>query len=110
MCSYCIRGGSHELPFWTTNPSHCLNFVALPIVRMRGIPVMEKYRYILYFKRYDIIILLNSLFHMLQIQNAPVGCNASQIAAQSVHVTTEQRDDQIDETLSTHPKLIYREE
>ncbi len=32
---------------------------------MRGIPVLEEYRYILYFKWYDIIILLNSVFHIL---------------------------------------------
>ncbi len=49
--------------------------------------------YILYFKRYDIIILLNSVFHTLQLQNAPVGGSASQIAAQPVNVTTEQRDE-----------------
>ncbi len=59
---------------------------------MRGIPVLEKYRYFLYFKQYDIIILLNSVFHTLQLQNAPVGDSASQIAAQPVNVTTEQRD------------------
>ncbi len=29
---------------------------------MRGIPVLEKYRYLLYFKRYDIIILHNSVY------------------------------------------------
>ncbi len=59
---------------------------------MHGIPVLEKYRYLLYFKRYNIIILLNSVFHTLQLQNAPVGGSASQIAAQPVNVTTEQRD------------------
>ncbi len=53
-------------------------------VGMRGIPVLEKYRYLLYFKRYDIIILLSSVFHTLQLQNAPVGGSASQIAAQPV--------------------------
>ncbi len=31
-------------------------------VGMRGIPVLEKYRYLLYFKRYDIIILHNSVY------------------------------------------------
>ncbi len=62
------------------------------IVGMRGIPVLEKYRYLLYFKRYDIIILLSSVFHTLQLQNAPVSGSASQIAAQPVNVTTEQRD------------------
>ncbi len=58
---------------------------------MRGIPVLEKYRYILYFKRYDIIILLNSVFHTLQLRNTPVGGSASQIAVQPVkcdHRTT----------------------
>ncbi len=59
---------------------------------MRGIPVLEKYRYILYFKLYDIIILLNSVFHTLLLRSAPVGVSASQIAAQPVNVTTEQRD------------------
>ncbi len=42
---------------------------------MRGIPVLEKYRYLLYFKRYDIIILLISVFH-----------------TNPVNLTTEQRD------------------
>ncbi len=51
---------------------------------MRGIPVLEKYRYILYFKRYDIIILLNSVFHMLLFRSSPVGGSASQIAVQPV--------------------------
>ncbi len=32
---------------------------------MRGIPVLKKYRYLLYFKLYDIIILLISVFHTL---------------------------------------------
>ncbi len=50
---------------------------------MRGIPVLEKYRYILYFKY---------MFHTLQLRNAPVGGSASQIAAQLVNVTTEQCD------------------
>ncbi len=59
---------------------------------MRGIPVLENYWYILYLKWYDIIVLLNSVFHTLQLQNAPVGGSASQIAAQPVNVTTEQRD------------------
>ncbi len=59
---------------------------------MRGIPVLEKYRYILYFKRYNIIILLNSVFHTLLLRSAPVGGSASQIAAQPVNVTTEQHD------------------
>ncbi len=54
------------------------------ILGMRGIPVLEKYRYILYFKRYNIIILLNSVFHMLQLRNAPVGRSADQIAVQPV--------------------------
>ncbi len=46
--------------------------------------------YILYFNRYDIIISLNSVFHMLQLKNAPVGGSDSQIAAQPVNVTTVQ--------------------
>ncbi len=58
-------------------------------LEMHGIPVLEKYRYILCFKRYDIIILLNSVFYTLQLQNAPVDGSASQIAAQPVNVTTE---------------------
>ncbi len=49
---------------------------------MRGIPILEKYRYILYFKQYKIIILLNSVFHTLLLRSAPVGDSASQIAAQ----------------------------
>ncbi len=40
--------------------------------------VMEKYRYILYFKQYDVIILLGSVFHTLRLQSAPVGGSASQ--------------------------------
>ncbi len=58
-------------------------------VRMRGI--LEKYRYIIYFKWYDIIILLNSVFHTQQLQNTPIG-SASQIVAQWLNVTTEQCD------------------
>ncbi len=50
---------------------------------------MYIYIYI-YIRWYDIIILLNSVFHMLQFQNAPVCSSASQIAAQPVNVTTEQ--------------------
>ncbi len=59
---------------------------------MRSIPVLEKYRYILGFKRYDIIMLLNSVFHTLLLQSTPVGGSASKIAAQPVNVKTEQRD------------------
>ncbi len=36
--------------------------------------------YILYFKRYDIIILLNSVFHVLLLQSSPAGGSAPQIA------------------------------
>ncbi len=44
---------------------------------IRGIrTLLEKYRFILYLKRYDIIILLNSVFHTLQLRNAPVGGSA----------------------------------
>ncbi len=68
---------------------------------MRGIPVMEKYLYILYLKRYDIIFFLNSVFHMLQLLNAPVGVSASQIAAQPVNVTTRWIKPM---KLSAHPK------
>ncbi len=56
-------------------------FLCCYAVGMRSVPILEKYRYLLYFKRYDIIILLNSVFHTLQLQNAPVGGSASQIAA-----------------------------
>ncbi len=63
-------------------------YITYYILGIRGIPVLEKYRYILYFKRYDIIILLNSVFHTLQLR----GGSASQIAAQPVNVTTEQHD------------------
>ncbi len=68
------------------------SFIHYSKVGMRAIPVLEKYRYILYFNRYDIIISLNSAFHMLQLKNAPVGGSDSQIAAQPVNVTTVQRD------------------
>ncbi len=54
------------------------------ILGMRGIPVLERYRYILYFKLYNIIILLNSVFHTLQLRNATVGRSAYQIAVQPV--------------------------
>ncbi len=53
--------------------------IGLLLLGMRGtgkIPV-----YILYFKLYDIIILLNSVFHTLPLRSAPVGGSASQIAA-----------------------------
>ncbi len=53
---------------------------------------MSNITFILYFKWYDIIILLNSVFHTLLLLNAPVGGSASQIAAQPVNLTTEQRD------------------
>ncbi len=53
---------------------------------MRGIPVLEKYRYLLYFKRYDIIILLISVFHTLLFRSA------SQIAANPVNLTAEKHD------------------
>ncbi len=53
---------------------------------------MSNIKCILYFKLYDIIILLNSVFHTLLLLNAPVGGSASQIAAQPVNLTTEQRD------------------
>ncbi len=47
---------------------------------------------------------------MLQLQNASQKLqNTSQIAALPVNVTTEQRNDQTDETLSTHPKCINKE-
>ncbi len=59
---------------------------------MRGIPVLEKYRYLLYFKRYDIIFLLISVFHTLLFRSSPVGGSASQIAANPVNLTAEQRD------------------
>ncbi len=59
---------------------------------MRGIPVLEKYRYLLYFKQYDIKILFNSVFHALLSRSSPVGGSASEIAAQPVNVTTEQHD------------------
>ncbi len=85
--------------------------VCVCVLGMRGIPVLEKYRYILCFKRYDIIILLNPVFHTLLLRSAPVGGSASQITAQSVNVTTEQHamDHQTDEALSMHPKLINKE-
>ncbi len=59
--------------------------VCMYVLGMRGIPVLEKYQYLLYFKRYDIIILLISVFHTLLFRSA------SQIAANPVNLTTEQR-------------------
>ncbi len=57
---------------------------------MRGILVLEKYfMYLLYIKRYVIIIFLISVFHTLLLQSSPVGGSAFQIAAQTVvNVTT----------------------
>ncbi len=43
-----------------------------------------------YFKRYNIIILHNPVFHTLLFRSSPVGSSASQIAARPVNVTTEQ--------------------
>ncbi len=57
---------------------------------MRGIPVLKNYRYLLYLKWYDIIILHNSVFHTLLFRSSPVGGSASQIAAHPVNVTAEQ--------------------
>ncbi len=54
------------------------------------------YRYLLYFKLYDIVILLISVFHTLLLWSAPVGGNASQIAVKPVNLTTDLRDDQTD--------------
>ncbi len=74
---------------------------------MRGIPILEKYRYILYFKRYEIIILLNSVFHTLLLRSAPVGDSASQIAAQPGGKCDNRTTRWIKQIkLSTHPKLI----
>ncbi len=47
----------------------------------------EKILYLLYLKRYDLIILLISVFHTLLFRSAPVGGSASQIAAQPVNMT-----------------------
>ncbi len=49
---------------------------------MRGIPVLEKYRYLLYFKRYDIIILHNSVY--AAVAKCTCRWQCSQIAAQPV--------------------------
>ncbi len=65
---------------------------------MLGIPVLEKYRYLLYSKWYDILILLNSVFHTLLFQ----------IVAQPVKQQNYVMD-QTDETLLTHPKLTNTE-
>ncbi len=62
----------------------------MPVVGMRGIPVLYNYRYLLYLKRYDIIILHNSVFHTLLFRSSPVGGSASQIAAHPVNVTPAQ--------------------
>ncbi len=59
---------------------------------MRGIPVLEKYRYILYFKQYHIIIFLIPVFQKCLFRSSHVGDSASQIAAKLVNLTTELRD------------------
>jgi len=43
---------------------------------MRGIPVLQKYRYIINLKRYNIIILLNSVFDELLFRSSPLGGSA----------------------------------
>ncbi len=57
-----------------------------------------------YFKRYDIIILHNSVFHTLLFRSSPVGGSASQIAARPVNVTTEQ----VNNTWIKQIKLLTR--
>ncbi len=65
---------------------------------MRGILVLEKYRHLLYSKWYDILILLNSVFHTLLFQ----------IAAQPVKQQNYVMD-QTDETINAHEINKYRE-
>ncbi len=94
-CSLCIikiQLKNHIIT--STAPLYNLLHSAWPLcwLGMRGIPVMEKYRYLLYFKRYNIIILLISVFHTLLFRSSPLGGSASQIAASPVNLTTEQRD------------------
>ncbi len=57
-----------------------------------------KLPYLLYFKRYDIIILHISVFHTLLFRGSPVGGSASQIAAHPVNVTLEQVNNTMDQT------------
>ncbi len=63
-----------------------------------------RYTGISYFKRYDIIILRNSVFHTLLFRRSPVGGSASQIAARPVNVTTEQ----VNNTWIKQIKLLTR--
>ncbi len=73
---------------------------------MRGIPVLENYRCILYFKWYDIIILLNSVFRTLQLQNAAAQCFPNCCATGKCDNRTTRWIKQM--KLSAHPKLINR--
>ncbi len=73
-------------------------FLVMHRLGMRGIPVLGNYQYLLYFKRYDIIILHNSVYHTLLFQSSPVGGSASQIAAHPVNVTPEQVNNTMDQT------------
>ncbi len=66
---------------------------------MRGI--LYKFLYLLYLKRYDIIILHNSVFHTLLFCSSPVGGSVSQIAAHPVNVTPEQENNTMNQTDST---------
>ncbi len=73
---------------------------------MRGIPVLEKYQYILYFKWYDIIMLHNLVFHTLQLRSAPVGgfpncCATGKCDNRTRWIKLMK--------LSAHPKLINKE-
>ncbi len=71
---------------------------------MRGIPVMEKYQCLLYFKWYDIIILLKSTCRW---QCFPKCCETGKTWQQIMLDSCDESD--TDETLSTHPKLINKE-
>ncbi len=56
------------LPFVVKTVTITIKSIQFWRVGMRGISVLEKYRYLLYFKRYDIIILHNSVFNTLMFR------------------------------------------
>ncbi len=67
------------------------NKLDVRLLGMRGIPVPEKYRYLLYFKRYDIRIDLITVFHMLLLRSSPVVL-PKLLCNRGLNVTTELRD------------------
>ncbi len=78
------------------------------ILGMRGIPVLEKYRYLLYFKRYDIIILHNSVYAAVakctcRWQCFPNCCATGKMWQQNNRWIKQMK-------LPAHPKWINREQ